>query len=264
MVVQAVSGIGNAGINAWHLFVEFLGHVRRAGTLSLDFVRHVPLLFKNSYLTVQQMYAIGLESVPLVSVTALFLGAETVVQAEYQFSGIIPPKYLGMAVCKALINELGPVVVSLVVSGRIATAIAAEIGSMKATEQLDAMVVLNLHPIRYLIVPRVVAAIIMIPMLVIWGEFLAIVGSIVTVMLSMDVTTYVYLNGLRLFFNPADLFTGIAKTSVFGAIIALTGAHFGLEAKGGAAGVGNATTKAVMVSAVLILIFDFIIAAIVW
>ncbi|MDD5675672.1 MAG: ABC transporter permease, partial [Chitinivibrionales bacterium] len=125
---------------------------------------------------------------------------------------------------------------------------------------LDAMVLLRLDPIRYLIVPKMIACMIMLPVLVIWGEFLAIIGSIITVLLSVKVTLYVYLSGLKMFFNPGDLFLGIFKTFVFGAIIAMTGAHFGFEARGGAEGVGEATTKAVMTSAILILIFDFAIA----
>jgi phospholipid/cholesterol/gamma-HCH transport system permease protein len=167
---------------------------------------------------------------------------------------------MGMVVCKSLITELAPVLTSLVVSGRIATAIAAEIGSMKTSEQLDAMTILRLDPIRYLIVPKTLACVIMLPVLVIWAEFLGFIGSIITVILTVDMTLYSYLSGLRMFFMPSDLFVGIGKTAVFGAIIAIVGSHFGFEARGGAEGVGGATTKAVMLSSVLILIFDFIIA----
>jgi len=100
----------------------------------------------------------------------------------------------------------------------------------------------------------------MLPVLVIWAELIALIGAALTVAISVDVTMHTYLTGMRLFFNPYDVFIGVAKTGVFGAIVAITGAHFGFEAKGGAEGVGNATTKAVIVSAVMILIFDFLIA----
>ena len=100
----------------------------------------------------------------------------------------------------------------------------------------------------------------MLPTLAIWAEFLAILGALVTVILNVDVTVHTFLSGLQLFFNPMDVFVGIAKTMVFGATVAITGAHFGFEAKSGAEGVGNATTKAVVTSAVLILVFDFLIA----
>lgn len=220
----------------------------------------LPLITKNIDRSIWQMFAIGITSIPLVSVVSIFVGAVTVTQAVYEFSGFIPLRYLGLAVCKTLITELVPVVVSLVVSGRIATAIAAEIGSMKNTEQLDAMTILGLDPIRYLIVPKTIASTIMLPVLVVWGMGIAFIGTIITVIVSVDVTLYAYLSGLRMYFNPADLYMGILKTAVFGAIIAIVGSHFGYQAKGGAEGVGDATTKAVMLSSVLILIFDFIIA----
>lgn len=220
----------------------------------------LPLIFKNTQLSIWQMFAIGITSVPLVTVIAIFVGAVTVTQAVYEFSGFVPLRYLGLAVCKGLITELAPVVTALVVSGRISTAIAAEIGSMKNTEQLDAMTILDLDPIRYLIVPKTVACVIMMPVLVIWAEALAFGGAILTVILSVHMTLFSFLNGLRMYFHVADLFVGIFKTAVFGAIIAIVGSHFGYQAKGGAEGVGVATTKAVMLSSVLILVFDFIIA----
>jgi len=243
---------------------DFFLHVAAMSSLAGRSFLRLPLIARNFNLSVEQMYAIGIESIPLVTITAIFLGAETVVQAQYQFSGFIPNKLLGVAVCKGIINELGPVVTSLVISARVATAIAAEVGSMKTTEQLDAMTILSLDPVRYLFVPKMVACMVMVPMLVIWSELMAILASIVTVLVSIDVTMYVYLNGLRFLFNSMDLITGVLKTSVFGAIIALTGCHFGLQARGGAEGVGLATTKAVMTSAVLILIFDYIVAALIW
>jgi phospholipid/cholesterol/gamma-HCH transport system permease protein len=238
----------------------FLRHVSRFFGLLWAIIVRVPLLVKNVAISVEQMYAIGIESLPLVTVIAIFTGATTVTQAVYQFSGFIPMKYLGVAVCKTLITEIGPVFTSMVVAGRISTAIAAEIGSMKVNEQLDAMSCLNLDSIRYLFVPKTVACVIMVPMLVVFAELIAFVSSICTVIFSVKVTLYVYLNGLKLFFDPSSLLIGVAKTSVFGAIIALTGCYFGLQTKGGAEGVGNSTTKAVMASCVLILVSDFLIA----
>jgi phospholipid/cholesterol/gamma-HCH transport system permease protein len=238
----------------------FLVHIARIFTLLGRIVVRLPLALRNISLSFEQMYAIGVESLPLVTIIAVFIGATTVTQAVYQFSGFIPLKYLGLAVCKTLISEIGPVFTSMVVAQRVSTSIGAEIGSMKINEQLDAMTCLNLDSIRYLFVPKTIACIVMLPVLVIWSELVAFVSSILTVIFSVKVTLYVYLSGLRLLFNPADLIIGVAKTSIFGAIIALTGCHFGLEARGGAEGVGEATTKAVMSSCLLILVFDFIIA----
>ena len=222
-----------------------------------------PLMVKNIDFTTSHMYTLGIESVPLVTMIAIFLGSATVTQAVYQMSGMIPFRYLGALVCKTTLTELGPVITSMVFAGRVATGIAAEIASMKGSEQLDAMKVLRLDPIRYLIVPKTVACIVMLPALTIWAILMAFTGAAVTVAISVDVTMYTYLSGMKLFFNPNDVFIGVGKTAVFGAIVAITGAYYGFEAKGGAEGVGNATTKAVVVSAVLILVFDFIVAVLV-
>ncbi len=263
-VFRLVSNVGASFFSLVDMGLVFLTHVTRMCRLFTRIFARFPLIAKNISLSFEQMYGIGIESLPLVSIIAIFIGATTVTQAVYQFSGFIPLKYLGLAVCKTLINEIGPVFTCMVVAGRISTGIAAEIGSMKTGEQLDAMVCLNLDPVRYLYVPKMVACMIMIPMLVIWSELIAFISSIVTVLFSVNVTLFVYLSGLKFLFNPADLILGVVKTSVYGAIIALTGCYFGLETKGGAEGVGNSTTKAVMTSFVLILVFDFLIASIVW
>jgi phospholipid/cholesterol/gamma-HCH transport system permease protein len=176
---------------------------------------------------------------------------------------MIPFRYLGALVSKTTITELGPVITSMVFAGRVATGIAAEIASMKGSEQLDAMNVLSLDPIRYLIVPKTIACVVMLPVLTIWAILMCFVGAAVTVAISVDVTMYTYLSGMKLFFNPSDVFMGVGKTAIFGAIVAITGAYFGFQAKGGAEGVGNATTKAVVTSAVLILVFDFVVAVMV-
>ncbi|MDR2578676.1 MAG: ABC transporter permease [Chitinispirillales bacterium] len=241
----------------------FVLGTRHYTQLAVQTTARVPLIVKNLDITTKHMYTLGIESIPLVTMIALFLGSATVTQAVYQMSGMIPLRYLGALVCKTTVTELGPVITSMVFAGRVATGIAAEIASMKGSEQLDAMNVLRLDPIRYLIVPKMVACVVMLPVLTIWAILMAFVGSAITVAISVDVTMYTYLDGMRLFFNPWDVYMGVGKTTVFGAIVAITGAYFGLTAKGGAEGVGNATTKAVVVSAVLILIFDFIVAVMV-
>jgi phospholipid/cholesterol/gamma-HCH transport system permease protein len=255
---------GEAGRSAGRAGARFLQSVASYWALALVTFQRLPLLFRNIDLTISHMYTLGVESAPLVSVIALFLGSVTVTQAMYQMSGIIPFRYLGVLVQKGILNELGPGITSMVFAGRVATGIAAEIGSMKNSEQFDAMTVLNLDPIRYLIVPKTAACILMLPLLVIWAELLAFLGAFITVILSVDMTVYGFLHGLRLFFNPSDLFFGILKTTVFGAIVAITGSHFGFLAGAGAEGVGNATTKAVVTSVVLILIFDFLMALLVF
>ena len=262
-IIRFIALTGGTAISLTRATSRFLRNVFRFSTLTGTTVSRSYLVYRNPGLTMAQAFGLGVDSLPLVSVVAVFLGSETVIQAVYQMGGIVPVRYLGVLVCKSLTTELAPVVISMVVAGRVATGIAAEIGSMKTTEQLDAMQVLSLDPVRYLIVPKTIACVIMLPVLVIWGEFIAFLGSIITVALSIDMTMHEFLCGLRLFFDANDLYVGVIKTMVFGAIIALTGAYFGLEARGGAEGVGNATTRAVITSAVLILIFDFVIAVLV-
>lgn len=263
MVLRFVALTGESAVSLSRGAARFLQSVSRFSVLTGKTIARSHLLFKNPDLTMVQMWGLGVESLPLVSVIALFLGSETVIQAVYQMANIIPMRYLGVLTCKSIMTELGPVITGMVVAGRVATGIAAEIGSMKTSEQLDAMQVLRLDPIRYLIVPKTVACVIMLPVLVIWAEFVAIMGSLLTVGLTVDMTMHEYIGGLRLFFDATDLYVGVLKTMVFGGIIALTGAFFGFEATSGAEGVGNATTKAVITSAVLILIFDFVIAVLV-
>jgi len=262
-LLRGIATVGEIARTSGRLSGDFLRSVYRYYHLLVQTFTRMPLLFRNPDITVSHMYTLGIESLPLVTVIGLFLGSEIVIQGMYQMSGFIPMRYLGVIVCKGITIELGPVVTSMVVAGRVATGIAAEIGSMKTSEQLDAMQVLNLDSIRYLIVPKTAACIVMLPVLTIWGELMAFAGSIINAYLTVDITMQTLTDGFQLFFQAKDLFIGVVKTSVFGIIIAITGAHFGFEARSGAEGVGEATTKAVVVSAVLILIFDFIIAVLV-
>jgi len=245
---------------AWELFVLLFAPVTRFSEIIRDVTLRLPLVAKNPELTIKQRRIIAIESIPLVVVTSIFVGAEVVVQANFQFQGLVPMRYLGFVVSKSLISELAPVLTAFVVSSRISTGIAAELGSMKNSEQLDAMVCLSLDSTRYIILPKIVAAVIMLPVLVIIAEIFGYFASIIFVHFFIDVTMNTYLEGLRLFFSAKDMLLGILKTAVFGGIIAFSGAYFGLECAKGAEGIGNATTRAVMLSAILILVFDFVIA----
>ena len=248
--------------NTINLLYVFLSSVTKIAMLTGQVFYRFPLVFKNFDLTMKQIRIIGLGSIPLVLVTGAFVGMQTILQAHFQMQGLAPMRYLGYAVSKALITELAPVITSFVVSSRISTAIAAEIGSMKTTEQLDAMYCLSLDHIRYVILPKVVAAMVMLPILVIFAEIIGFFASILIAYFFINVTMHVYLEGLRLFFYAPDMLIGVAKTSIFGLAIVISGAHFGLESVKGAEGIGASTTRAVMLSAMLILMFDFIMALI--
>ncbi len=245
------------------LIIAFFSSLTQISRLIWHSLVRLPLIAKNPSITIKQMHIIGVGSLPLVLITSIFVGAETVIQANFQFSGLVPMRYLGFVVSKGLITELGPVLTAFVVASRISTAIAAEIGSMKTTDQLDAMTCLSLDSTRYVIMPKIVASVIMLPVLVIFAEVIAFASSTAVAFLFIDVTMDTYLQGLRLFFYLPDMLIGIAKTAVFGGVIAVSGAHFGLQCLKGAEGIGQATTRAVMFSALMILVFDFLIAILV-
>lgn len=218
-------------------------------------------IHRSGGIILQQLYSIGVRSFPLIAVISVFVGAVSAWQAAYQFKFIgAPLHYLGPAVGKAVVMELAPVLSSLVVAGRVGAGIAAELGTMKVTEQIDALDSLGISPIRYLVMPRMVACIFMLPMLVFFANVIAILGGLVVAVLGVDVSSETYLNGFKNSFILMDFINGLIKAAVFGTLIGIVGSYQGFNAEGGAQGVGQATTTSVVVSSVLILIFNFIFA----
>ncbi|NIM19248.1 MAG: MlaE family lipid ABC transporter permease subunit [Candidatus Latescibacteria bacterium] len=222
-------------------------------------VREFPRTIKP---TLYQMEQIGIGSIPLVLVTSVFVGAVAAVQAAYQFQDYVPMRFLGTVVGKSVILELGPVLTALVVGGRVSASIAAELGTMKVTEQIDAMEILAIDPVRYLVLPRMAAAIIMLPVLTIFSDFLAILGGMVVANIALDVNVATFNEGLRLFFYVEDVVSGLLKTVAFGGIIALMGCYNGFRTYGGAEGVGKSTMHAVVSSCLLILITNYFLATV--
>ena len=224
-------------------------------------LRELPSGLRKIGLVMIQMQMIGLGSMPLTVIVALFTGAVAAVQAAYQMRDYVPMLYLGTVIGKSVVIELGPVLTALVVGGRVSAAIAAELGTMRVTEQVDAMETLGISPIRYLVVPRVVAAFIMLPLLTIFADILAIFGAYLVAILTLDVSGHTFTSGLKMYFKIQDVFSGLIKAFFFGGIIALMGCHYGLRTEGGAEAVGDSTTRAVVASCLLILIVDYILAS---
>lgn len=211
----------------------------------------------------EQSFFIGNKSLPLIIITSIFVGAVSAWQAAYQFHFIgAPLRYLGAAVGKAVVIELAPVLTALVVAGRVGAGIAAELGTMKVTEQIDALESMAISPIRYLVMPRFFASVVMIPLLTIFANAVAIVGALLVSILFVDISYETFLSGVKNSFTLSDMFSGLIKSAVFGAIIGIVGCHEGYHAEGGARGVGKATTEAVVIAAVMILVADYIIATI--
>lgn len=242
-------------------FLEFVEETGGVFILVGRIFQIVPRVFANVRNILQQMDRIGIGSIPLVLVTSLFVGAVTSVQAAYQFHGYVPLKFIGTVVGKSVILELGPVLTALVVGGRVSASIAAELGTMKVTEQIDAMEMIAIDPVEYLVLPRALATTIMLPVLTIFSDLLAILGGMIVAKVSIGVSYNSFASGLKLLFQSQDLVGGLLKTFVFGFIIAVMGCYHGFETRGGAEGVGMATMKAVVSSCLLILVANYLLGA---
>lgn len=245
----------------------FLDFIEEIGGMALLFWRVVQQghrVFRNARNTLVQMETIGIGSIPLVLVTSVFVGAVASVQAAYQFQGYVPLRFLGAVVGKSVTLEVGPVLTALVVGGRVSAAIAAELGTMKVTEQIDAMEMIAIDPVEYLVLPRIAAATVMLPLLTVFADFLAILGGMVVAKLAVGVSFNTFESGLRLLFKYQDLVGGLMKTFVFGYIIAFMGCYNGFMTKGGAEGVGVATMRAVVQSCLLILVSNYLLALLIF
>jgi len=216
--------------------------------------------FSSFGLIISQMYYMGVKSIWLIAITSVFTGGVSAWQAAYQFKSYVPLRYLGGAVGKAVLIELAPVLTALVLAGRVGAGIAAELGSMRVTEQIDAMESMSVDPIRYLVMPRFVAGVFMLVVLTCISDFVAIWGALIVAVSFVGMEVETFMNGFKQFFALNDLFSGLIKSAAFGGIIALMGCYHGFHTTGGAQGVGMATTKAVVSAAVMILIADYVMA----
>jgi phospholipid/cholesterol/gamma-HCH transport system permease protein len=240
--------------------LDWVAEVGRVALMLRDVVRFLTPGVRSFGHVVQQMGAIGVGSLWLVLVVSLFTGAVAAVQAAYQFTNVVPMRYLGSVILRSVIIELGPVLTALVIGGRVGASIAAELGTMKVTEQIDALRAMAIHPVRYLVVPRIVAAVVMLPVITIFSDAIAIFGGYVVAITSIGVTPHTYTQSLKDFFLLKDLWSGLIKSFFFGGIIGTMGCYYGFSTEGGAEGVGMATTRAVVASCVLVLISDYVLA----
>jgi phospholipid/cholesterol/gamma-HCH transport system permease protein len=206
---------------------------------------------------VKQMEEVGIRSVPVVLVTATFTGMVLALQSYSGFQRFGATSFVGSVVALSITRELGPVFAGLMVSGRVGASMAAELGTMKVTEQIDALVTLATNPVKYLVVPRVVAATIVLPVLVVFADLLGILGGYFVSVYLLGANPYVYETKTYQYLEFKDIYTGLIKASVFGMLIALISCHHGFVAQGGAEGVGRATTRAVVASSMMVLISDY-------
>ena len=207
--------------------------------------------------TLRQVEAIGSRSMTIVLLTALFTGMVLALQTGFALARFGAKPYVGAVVGLSLVRELAPVLTALMVAGRVGAGIAAEIGSMAVTEQIDAIRSMGADPVQKLVLPRMIAATISLPLLTILAAVLGVIGGMLISASQFGITPSFYLQTIYANVTVNDFLSGIAKTFVFGWIIAMVGCYFGLQTTGGTVGVGRATTQAVVLASISVLISDF-------
>jgi phospholipid/cholesterol/gamma-HCH transport system permease protein len=209
----------------------------------------------------REMVNIGYFSLPVVGLTAIFTGMVLALQSYTGFSRFSAEGAVATVVVLSVTRELGPVISGLMVAGRVGAAMAAEIGTMRVTDQIDALTTLSTDPLRYLVLPRLLAGVITLPMLVLVADIIGVFGGYLVGVYKLGFNPQAYLNGSWQRLETVDVVSGLVKAAVFGFIIALMGCYQGYYSRGGAEGVGRATTYAVVSASILILLLDYVITA---
>ncbi len=253
--------------NKIELFLRALGKplvkfISSLGDLTIFIAQSVyncltpPFYFK---LMGKQLIDIGFYSLPVVGLTTIFAGMVIALQSYTGFARFGAESGVASVVLISVTRELAPALSGLMVAGRIGAAMAAEIGTMRVTEQIDALVTLSTNPFKYLVAPRIIAGIIVLPVLVLIGDVIGIFGGYVVCVYKLGFNPANYINSTLQNLESLDIITGVVKAAVFGFIITLMGCYNGYKSRGGAQGVGEATTNAVVSASILILIFNYII-----
>jgi len=242
------------------MMTNLFAEVGQVVLLLMGIVRYFPRVFKDRGLVLDQMKIVGSDSLPLVVLVGAFTGAIAALQATNLFAkfnliGIARP-FIGGSSATVVFTELTPVLTALVIAGRVGGAIAAQIGTMKVSEQIDALEMMAIDKDRYLGMPRVFAAITMMPVLAVFSNIVALVGAYVLTSFKFEFTVAMFFNSIKTFFAVSEITLGITKSFVFGGFTALIGCHVGFQTEGGAEGVGQSTVRAFTISAASILIID--------
>jgi phospholipid/cholesterol/gamma-HCH transport system permease protein len=237
-----------------------LGWVGRAALLAGQIVRVLPRPRLYLRAALQQAYLMGVASLPLVLFMAFLGGAVTSQQTGTQFTGGLPLWVIGSVLTASVLTELGPVLTGIVMMARIGAAIAAELASMKVTEQIDALYAMGRDPVAFLVVPRVVAGFLVFPLLVILADAMGILSGWAVGLLAVDgLTSADVVYGARYYFRPWALWFSVIKGGIFGVAITFVACHVGLQGRGGAEGVGRATTTTAVVTTLLLMILDVLL-----
>ncbi len=252
--MNPVASIGRGTLGACEVvgaLVAFAGQALAAGLRG-------PLYLRQLW---RQMLEIGYYSLPVVGLTAVFTGMVLALQSYTGFSRFEASSAIPTIVVLSMTRELGPVLAGLMVAGRVGAAMAAELGTMRVTEQIDALSTLSTDPMRYLVFPRLIAGTIMLPALVLVADIIGVLGGFLVSVYKLGFGPISFISSTFQYLNTEDVVSGLVKAAVFGFIIALMGCFQGYHSKGGAQGVGAATTRAVVSASILILTADYIVTA---
>ena len=239
--------------------VEEMGKIFLLFLSVLAWMFRPPLKLRNIF---KQMEFVGVKSIFVVVLTGTFTGMVMALQGYYGFRLFGAQSLVGSTVALGMTRELGPVLTSLIVTARAGSAMAAELGTMRVTEQIDALYVMAANPVKYLIVPRVIAGVLMLPLLTIVSDFVGIVGGYFVGVHILDINEGAFVKNITSLVVLGDIYNGLVKAACFGLILSLIGCYKGFNARGGAEGVGRATTEAVVLASVSILISDYFLTAI--
>lgn len=245
--------------------IELIANIGAIFVLLGKVLKYLKYIYRDRTLYIAQLYQLGVKAIPLVIIVNVFAGAVSGWQGAYQLEDTLPASFFGRIVAAGFLAEMGPVLTALVLAGRNGSSIGAEIATMKVTEQIDALEVMAINPIRHLVAPRVIAMVVMMPLLVVVADFVGLFTAALVGEIFFDISIQMFFNSFQSVFVIAeDILPGMAKALSFGIAIGLVSCWVGLKATMGASGVGRAAIEAFVYSATLVLVFDFVVATIVF
>ena len=254
MILRVVEALGLALIR----FIEEFGLVMFLLLSAIAWMVRPPVRLRAIF---KQMEFVGVNSLLVVILTGAFTGAVLALQAYHGFRLFSAESLVGSTVALAMTRELGPVLTALIVTGRAGSAMAAELGTMRVTEQIDALHTMAANPIKYLVVPRIIAGVFMLPLLTVVADFVGVIGGYIVGVGLLKINSGIYVAKMVEIVEFGDIFNGLVKAACFGLILSLVGCYKGFYTTGGAQGVGKATTQAVVIASVAILISDYFLTA---
>jgi len=244
------------------VFIVFLAGIGQIAMFATTAITHCVRPPFYPALIARQMLDIGYFSLPVVGLTALFTGMVLALQSYTGFARFQAEGAVATVVVLSMTRELGPVIAGLMVAGRIGASMAAEIGTMRVTEQIDALVTLSTNPFKYLVVPRILAGVAMVPLLVLVADIIGVLGGYLVAVYKLNFNAAAYLKQTADYLQWMDVISGLVKAAVFGFLIAMLGCFHGYNSGGGAQGVGRATTNSVVSSSIMILVMDYMLTEI--